>query len=74
MGDDMTINMWYLSGSSLLAVPCLLITWALAWMNGKRRARWLAVALTIGVCVAVAGCAIEVVPQLPPEPGEHGHG
>lgn len=64
----MDINWWYLIGAVLLATPCLLVTWGLAWVNGKRRARWLAVALTLGIGVAVAGCAVEVVPYYPDLP------
>ena len=51
----MTIHTWYLVGSTLLAVPFLIMTWALAWVNGKRHAQHVAVGITLCIVALVSG-------------------
>lgn len=68
------MNILHLTGGVLVALPVLLVTWLLAWCNGRAKAMVKAALITGLLGVAVVGCAIEVVPQLPPVPGEYEHG
>lgn len=67
MGDD-TMNALHLAGGVLVALPVLLVTWLLAWCNGRAKARVKAALITGLLGVAVVGCAIEPTYAGEPEP------
>lgn len=64
----MSISILYLVASTLVATPFTLVTWAFAWVKGTRAAQRKATAITLVFALAVVGCSIKVVPQLPDVP------